>query len=277
MPDAVGWLRGALIVARRDVKENLQEARMWIVTLFILLGSLGPAFGLSQLLLPTGPGVTTAYVVWLLGIVVPVLAVVVSCDSISRERATGSLELLLARPLTRVGLAVGKFLGSLLSVALPLFFVVVSAGLAIRAISGAWPDPFFVVVLFLGTLALAALYALLGEFFSVVSRTGGGALLAAALTWFLFAFVWAPAILGVAATFHVDGSSPFSGVLASMANVFSPNALYNLTVLAFLPSSQGTGPGSSIAVPGWAGLAAWLSWFGALMALVIVAVRRRIA
>ncbi len=277
MPESVGWLRGASIVAVRDLKENLHEARLWIVTLFILLGSLGPALGLSQLLLPTGPSVTTAYIVWLLGIVVPILAVVMSCDSISGERAAGSLELLLARPLTRPGLAVGKFLGALLSVALPLLLVVLSATLTIRAITGSWPDMFFALVLFLGTLGLATLYVLVGELYSVISKTGGGALLAAALTWFLFAFIWAPAVLGIAATLRLGGTTPVNGDVATMASVFNPNALYNLTVLAFLPASPGSSPGSSADLPAWTGLIGWIGWFAILMAIVIAAVRRRIA
>lgn len=277
MPESVGWLRGASIVAVRDLNENLHEARLWIVTLFILLGSLGPALGLSQLLLPTGPSVTTAYIVWLLGIVVPILAVVMSCDSISGERAAGSLELLLVRPLTRPGLAVGKFLGALLSVALPLLLVVFSATLAVRAITGSWPEMFFALVLFLGTLGLATLYVLVGELYSVISNTGGGALLAAAFTWFLFAFIWAPAVLGIAAILHVDGTTPANSSVATMANVFNPNALYNEIVLAFLPASQASSPGSSGDLPVWTGLVGWIGWFAILMAVVIGAVRRRIA
>jgi Cu-processing system permease protein len=275
VPDSAGWLRGATSVAWWDLKVNLRGRRLWIVTLLILVAFLGPVFGLSQLLLPLGPGATSGYIVWLVGIVVPVLAGTMSYDSISRERATGSLEMLLARPLSRPGLAVGKFLGAFVSVTLPLLIVAPAAILAIHVLTGNWPGPAFSAILLLGTVGLAALYILVGEMFSALTKTSAGALVSAAFVWLLFSFLWSPATVGMQAVLRMDSSFPGFPTFSTMAALFNPTGVYNVVVLAFLPGSSGPGFGSVGGLPTWMAIVAWLVWFLVLMALAIGAVHRR--
>jgi ABC-type Na+ efflux pump permease subunit len=55
-----------------------------------------------------------------------------------KERLPGSLEILLVRPTSRTGLAVGKFLGTSLSAGLPVASVSFGAIARIAAVTGKW-------------------------------------------------------------------------------------------------------------------------------------------
>src|SRR5207237_3006120 len=71
--------------------------------------------------------------------VIPIFAVVVTFDAISKERVQGTLDLLLSRPASRVGTLLGKFLGTFTAVAVPVTLVTLVGIAVLTAVSGKGP------------------------------------------------------------------------------------------------------------------------------------------
>lgn len=214
----------------------------------------------------------------LMSILYPIIAIVMSYDAVAKERLQGSLELLLAKPATRSGLAIGKFLGSFLSVALPMIAVLVGSVVGIAAVQGRWPDGVFATAFVVGTLGLIAIYVLIMQIFSTLARSAGTTILAAITVWLIFSFLWSIVVTGVQAAFNIESATPAYFTLSTISGLFNPNQLYTLTVTTFMPASLvglfGTTTGGSL--PDWTGPLAMVIWILALLAVAIVVFRKRI-
>ena len=127
---------------------------------------------------------------------VPLIALLLGFDAIVGERERGSLDLLLAYPITRGELLLGKYLGLALALALAML-----AGLA--AVGGMLVSQFGTRALFHygGFVASALLMGLaflsLAVLVSVLAKDRTRASGAAIVLWFLFVLVFDLALLGV--------------------------------------------------------------------------------
>ncbi len=214
----------------------------------------------------------------LMGLFVPIIAIAMSYDAVAKERMQGSLELLLARPASRTGIAVGKFLGSFLSVGLPMLGVLLGAVLGVAGVSGKWPDLTFVVAFVVGTLGLIAVYVLIMQIFSTLAKSAGTAILSALVVWIVFNIVWNLVFLAVESAFQIQGGTPAAFTLSTVTTLFNPNGVYQLMVTTFVPASTlglfGTTGGGSL--PDWTGPLAMALWIGILLALAVIVFRKRI-
>ena len=214
----------------------------------------------------------------LMGLFAPIVAIAMSYDAIAKERMQGSLELLLARPASRTGIALGKFLGSFLSVGLPMLGVLVGALVGIAASSGMWPDLTFAAAFVLGTLGLIAAYVLIMQIFSTVAKSAGTAILSAIVVWLVFNILWNLVFLAVSAILHVEGGTPAAATLNAVTLLFNPNGTYQLAVEAFVPASIlglfGTGSGPSW--PDWTGPLAMGVWILVLLVIAVYVFRKKI-
>ncbi len=214
----------------------------------------------------------------LMGILYPIIAIAMSYDAVAKERLQGSLELLLARPATRSGIAIGKFLGSFLSVGLPMLGVLVGAIIGIAAAEGQWPDASFAAAFVIGTLGLIAIYVLIMQIFSTLARSAGTTILAAICVWLVFSFLWSLVLLAVQTGLHIETATPGYYTLATLSDLFNPNQLYTLTVTTFMPASLlglfgVTGGGS---IPDWTGPVAMAVWIVVLLLIAVAVFRKRI-
>ncbi len=214
----------------------------------------------------------------LMGLFAPIIAIVMSYDAVAKERMNGSLELLLVRPASRSGVAVGKFVGSFLSVALPMLGVLLGAVVGVAAASGKWPDATFVAAFVIGTLGLIATYVLLMQIFSTLARSAGTAILSGIVVWILFNIVWNLVFLAVETALHIEGGTPAAFTLSTITTLFNPNGVYQLMVTTFVPASTiglfGTTGGGQL--PDWTGPVAMVIWIAALLVLAVVVFRKRI-
>ena len=214
----------------------------------------------------------------LMNIFAPIIAIAMSYDAVAKERMQGSLELLLARPASRTGLAVGKFLGSFLSVGLPMLGILVGALAGVAAVSGKWPDATFAAAFVVGTLGLIAAYVLIMQIFSTLAKSAGTAILSAIVVWFVFNIAWSLVFLAVVTAFHIEGGTPAAFALSAATSLFNPNLVYTLLVTTFMPASAlglfGTTGGGSL--PDWVGPVAMLVWIAALLVVAVVVFRKRI-
>ncbi len=214
----------------------------------------------------------------LMGVFAPIIAIAMSYDAIAKERMQGSLEILLSRPASRTGIAVGKFLGSFASVALPMLGVILGALLGVAAVSGQFPDAVFTTAFVLGTLGLIATYVLLMQIFSTLAKSPGNAILSAIVVWIVFNIAWDLVLLAAETTLHIKGGTPEAFTLSAVSSLFNPNGVFSLLVTTFVPSSAlglfGTTGGGSL--PDWIGPVAMAVWIVVLLGIAVQVFRRRI-
>lgn len=123
-------------------------------------------------------------------VVMTFMAVMFSFDAVSGEKERGTLKLMLANPVPKDAVLLGKYLGGMASVSLP-FLLSLVIGLAVLAGSGVtlrggeWLRLGAILGAFV--LLLSAFY-LMGLLVSSLTRRSGTSLLALTLVWFVLVF-----------------------------------------------------------------------------------------
>ena len=249
-------LRQVATLASKEFRDRLRNRWVLAVALVFAVFSLVIAYaggaqqgsvGLRSL------EFTVTSLVSLVIYLVPLIALLLGFDAIVGERERGSLDLLLAHPITRGELLLGKYLGLALALALAML-----AGLAAVGAVLAWQfgqRAFFHYAGFVVSALLMGLAFLsLAVLVSVLARDRTRASGAAIVLWFLFVLVFDLLLLGVlVATAGRYGGAAFPYLLLlnptdvfRIMNVFSvedvrsayglvsvvPPALSNVAVLA---------------------------------------------
>lgn len=123
-------------------------------------------------------------------VVMTFMAVVYAYDAVSGERERGTLKLMLANPVPKDAVLVGKYLGGMASLLFP-FGVAVVIGLALVPVAGLRLDAGAYarlgVMLGLFVLVVSAFY-LVGLLVSSLARRSGTSLIALALVWLVLVF-----------------------------------------------------------------------------------------
>jgi ABC-type multidrug transport system ATPase subunit/ABC-type transport system involved in multi-copper enzyme maturation permease subunit len=185
-------------IARKEVRDGLSNG--WLIAYAILLGGLGLAATATGLDSASGLAIqafgrTTATLMNLCLLLSPLVAVVMGAALIAGEQERGTLEHLLAQPLTRTELLLGKYLGLLAALTAATAAGFVPAGLAIALAAG--PDVLGHYLLFPAIAALAgAAMAALGLLISVSSRSAVHAQGMAMITWFAFVLLYDLVLMG---------------------------------------------------------------------------------
>lgn len=107
------WVR----IARKDFQDAVQSRALWaLVGVFVVL-SVGSSFAYTEAPMlfgePEGPTFQglVLFTVGLLGLFVPIAAIVVCYKALAGERESGSIKLLLSLPTTRTDVLLGKVVG----------------------------------------------------------------------------------------------------------------------------------------------------------------------
>jgi len=187
-------------------------------------------------------------------LILPIVAIAVSFDAIARERAQGSLELLLARRVRREGILAGKFLGAFASIALPMTVVFLGGIAILAAVSGRPPTPSFAATVIVASLFLVAVYVLLMLILSSLAKSVGTAVVFGVVAWLFFNLFFA-----FVATFLflvAGGSLTSPGAYGALLTVllFDPNLLYQMLVAAAVPVTSGS-PGLGLVPTGYLSIA----------------------
>jgi Cu-processing system permease protein len=269
-------------IARKEVRDALTNR--WLIAYSILLGGLGLAATATGVDSASGLAIqafgrTTATLMNLCLLLSPLVAVVMGAALIAGEQERGTLENLLAQPLTRTELLLGKHLGLLAALSAATVAGFVPAGVAIAAATG--PEMLGHYLLFPAIAVLAgAAMAAVGALISVSSRSAIQAQGMAMFTWFAFVLLYDLVLMG---------SLAVSGMRAewlAAALVFNPvDAARVIGVLALEPDLYLLGPAGAFLTTrlSAAGTAALLFGVLLLWALVPVAaaaikfsIRRRV-
>lgn len=258
-----------LAIAHKELRDRLRNrwvlAVALVFTAFALVityfgGAQQGAVGLRSIEL------TIASLVSLVIYLIPLIALLLGFDAIVGERERGSLDLLLALPITRAELLLGKYLGLAAALALSTVagFGSVAALLALQVGTAALA-PFLTfmgsaVLLGLAFLSLAVMLSVLA---SDRTRASG---LAIAL-WFGFVLVFDLLLLGllVAGGGRFGGDATAWALLLNPADVFRILNVFSLDDVRGLWGLTGLVP-RALAQPAWMVLA-MLAWIVAPLSI----------
>lgn len=194
-----------MTAARVLVAHELGEAlrSRWLLAYAVLFATL--ALGLSLVGLRgvgavglEGYGRTTASLINLCLLLVPLVALLLGSGGVAADRESGVLELLLAQPVGRSELLLSRFAGALVAVAAATLLGFGIAGVLIGLATGAAGGLRYLA--FVGVaLALAAVYLAIGLAISVVARGRTRATAAALAVWFGSVVVFDLLLIGAGA------------------------------------------------------------------------------
>jgi len=198
--------KGLWAVVTKDMADHLTSARLLILELLILLTTSATAYvalsnipreageeGFLFLRLFTTSQDPLPTFVGFLGFLVPLTAIALGFDAVNGEFSQRTLSRVLAQPIYRDALLMGKFLAGLLTLSLVLSAIwlvlmgvgILGLGIPPTAEEAARSLVFLVVTIFYGGIWLA-----LALIFSTVFRQPATAALASIATWLFFAIFW---------------------------------------------------------------------------------------
>lgn len=258
--------RNVLTLARRELRDALRSRWFLLYTLAFAALGLGLSFvsaaaaggaGLS------GFGRTTAGLINLVLLVVPLMALTAGAGSIASDRERGMLSYMLAQPITRVELLLGKFLG-LGGALLACITLGLGACAVVLAAKGQRTDP--ASMLWLAGLALLLALSMLavGLLISAVARRASVAVGTAVFVWLTLVFVTDLGLMAGALAMRLRIETLFALSLTNPLQVFKMWSLH--TVDAGLDV---LGPAGLYASEQFAGGLDWL-FAACLLAWVVV-------
>ncbi|HBS29543.1 MAG TPA: ABC transporter permease [Phycisphaerales bacterium] len=214
--------RNIATVARRELRDAVRTRWFWLYTL--AFASLGLAVSFVSAAGAGGAGLsgfgrTTAGLTNLVLLVVPLMALTAGASSIASDRERGMLAYILAQPITRTELLLGKYVG--LGGAL---FGCIALGIGACSIIMAWMGAPSSPVAMLWMSGLALLLALamlsLGFLISVLARRSSVAVGTAIFVWLTLAFGTDLALMGGAIALRLRVQSLLALSLVNPLQVF---------------------------------------------------------
>jgi ABC-2 type transport system permease protein len=192
-------------VLTKEMADHLTGARMLILELLVLLTAIGTIYTALQNIKPSGNTeflylqlFTTAQdplpaFVFFLAILVPLIAIALSFDSINGEFNRRTLSRILAQPVYRDALLMGKFLGGLLTLTMvfsAIWLLIFGIGILRLGVPPTAEETGRALWFLLGTIFYGGIWMALAMLFSTVFRSSATAALAAIAVWAFFIFFW---------------------------------------------------------------------------------------
>ncbi|MBL9120622.1 MAG: ABC transporter permease [Phycisphaerae bacterium] len=269
-----GLLRNVLTVAHRELRDAIRSRWFWLYTLsFAILGlavSFVSAAGTGGTGL-SGFGRTTAGLINLVLLVVPLMALTSGAASIASDRERGMLAYVLAQPVSRLEVVLGKYLG--LAGAL---LACLSLGLGTCALILAWKglrtSPASILWLTGLSLLLALAMLSLGMLISVLARRASVAVGTAIFVWLALVFLTDLALMAGALALRLRIETLFGLSLVNPLQVFKMWSLHAVDATLDVLGPAGLYAmdtfGDRVAILFAAALVAWIILpLGAAMAL----------
>jgi ABC-2 type transport system permease protein len=253
-------------LAKRLTLERMFSTRMYIMLPVLLLFIPGMAWGFSDpnIVLPGGHQPESAMEVLFyasLGVVfgATMCAVLLSYDAVSRERASGVLELRLSQPMPRAHQSLAMILGSWKAILIPTWILLIISVFIVRYRMGEWISFADFIVYFSSTALILLWYILFTLLASSYTREQGTAISFGVGMWFLFTFLWAliTTMVAFASGVSIGQENDASWIMLEGAlDLLSPNGVYHHLLETRLPQID-------------RGIVAWQSWFMGLLWTVL--------
>ena len=268
------------LLAKQEIRVGLRNR--WVLATTLLLAALA----LSLVLLgsaPTGTVKADPLAVVIVSLssltifLVPLIALLLSFDAIVGEHERGTLMLLLAYPVARWQVVVGKVLGQvvILAIATLIGYGVAAAALWLTSAAAlqAWGG---FAAMVLTSVMLGAAFVAMGTLASTLVRERATAAGLAVAVWLFFVLLYDTALLGVLvadAGNHLGTRALDVALLLNPADVYR---LFNMSASAGAAIYSGmAGPGAATGLPAGLLLAALTAWVLAPLGLAVLVFQRR--
>jgi ABC-2 type transport system permease protein len=259
--------QGVGAVAVKELADNLSSARMFVLEWLIVLTALAALYSAIDSLrkttaqdpflllrLFTVNHAPLPSFVAILGFLIPLMAIGLGFDAINGEHNRRTLSRILAQPIYRDALLIGKFLAGLATLAMSLaalWLMVIGLGLIFLGVPPGGEEvsrslAFLVIAVFYAGVWLA-----LAMLLSIVFRSSATAALVALGIWLFLTVLWpmlAPAIAQVIAPpdprYAMLGlETPDTAIWAQILSRISPNHLFSEAMVGVLsPTTRTLGP-----------------------------------
>ena len=256
--------QGVGTVFIKELSDNISSVRMLVLELLIVLTALAALYGAIDSLrqttaedpflllrLFTLSNAPLPSFVAILGFLIPLMAIGLGFDSVNGEFNRRTLSRILAQPIYRDALLMGKFLAGLATLAInlaALWLMVIGLGLLFLGVPPGGEEiarslAFLVIAIFYAGVWLA-----LAMLLSIVFRSPATAALVALGIWLFLTVLWpmlAPAIAQVIAPpdprYAALGlETPSTGLWAQFLSRISPNDLFAEAMVAVLSPTTRT-------------------------------------
>lgn len=225
------------VIASKELRDGLRNRWVLAVTVLLALFALTLAFLGAA---PTGTVRVDALAVTVVSLsslsifLLPLIALLLSFDAIVGEFERGTLGLLLAYPVARWQVVLGKFIGhaAILAIATGIGYGAAGAAVAWASGGGAWNG---FVLLVSSSVLLGAAFLSIGYVLSALVRDRATAAGLAIGVWLLFVLIYDMALLGVLVADH--GRSITAGMVDSLL-LLNPADAYRMLNLAGTPGAR---------------------------------------
>jgi ABC-2 type transport system permease protein len=248
------WTGLATVVAK-ETADHLSSARMRILEALVFLTAIAAAYAairtiratigespfLFLRLLTLAQDPLPSFIA-LLGFLIPLVGISLSFDAVNGEFNRRTLSRILAQPIYRDALLLGKFLAGLLSLTiglLSLWLLVIGLGLLLLGLPPSTEEMLRMLGFLIATIAYGGVWLALALLFSVLFRAPATAALAALGTWLVFTLFWS-VITPIVASLIAGPAEGILGPSESYLQVeqiidrLSPNTLYSEAAIALL-------------------------------------------
>lgn len=197
---------GMWAVVAKDMADHLTSTRMLILEVLIVLTAVGAVWGALQNIQSTvgqDPFIflrlfTTAQdplpaFIGFLTFLVPLIAISLSFDAINGEFSRRTMSRVLAQPIYRDALLLGKFLAGLFTLALVLtaiWLLIIGMGILGLGLPPSGEEVARILMFLVATIFYGGIWLALGLVFSTVFRQPATAAMAAIAVWIFFTFFW---------------------------------------------------------------------------------------
>ena len=245
------------------IRMVVMEALVFLVALFVawlstntIRETIGESPFLFLSLLTIAPDPIPVSFAFMIGLVIPVIAIALGFDAVNAEFNQRTLSRLLAQPIYRDALLLGKFLARLLTLTIALvslWFLVLGLGFLRLGLPPSLEELVRMLGFLVATIAYGGVWLAVALLFSVLFRAPATAALATLGMWLLFTFFWALMVTPLLSTVIAGPRETLFGPnlayfeTQQIINWLSPNNLYSDITQALLqPKTRALGIGSVI-------------------------------
>jgi ABC-2 type transport system permease protein len=259
--------QGLGTIVLKELSDHMTSARMRVLEWLVVLVAFASLYGAIDRLrdttaedpflllkLFTVDRAPLPSFVGILGFLIPLVAIGLGFDAINGEHNRRTLSRILAQPIYRDALLIGKFLAGLMTLGimlLCLWLIVVGSGLFLLGVPPSGEEVARSLIFLAIALAYCGVWLALAIFLSIVFRSAATAALVALGVWLFLTLIWpmmAPAIAQIISPPDVRYQllglpSPNTVEWQTALARFSPNQLFGECVLAILsPNTRALGP-----------------------------------
>jgi ABC-2 type transport system permease protein len=259
--------QGLGTVILKEVSDHMSSARMRVLEWLIILTAVASLYGAIQQIKDTTAEDPFVFLrlftvarsplpsfVSILGFLIPLMAIGLGFDAVNGEHNRRTLSRILAQPIYRDALLLGKFLAGLVTLGISLlclWLLVIGLGLLILGVPPGGEEVARSLIFLFVALAYAGVWLAVAMLFSILFRSPASAALSALGLWLFLALLWpmlAPALATAISppefAYLVRGL-PDPGTLAWQQGLerISPTHLFAESIIAVLsPMTRTLGP-----------------------------------